>query len=115
MTRLLLVTLLVAGAACNAPTDSGIQPARFVIYVDGTGTGNPGPYCHVTVNTPAFLNITSHPGVVDSGVAMLNVKAGRYRFSWQVDGYDSGGQLAGSTNSSPTDSIDVPGFSYFFC
>jgi hypothetical protein len=113
MTRLLLLTLLVA--ACNASTDSGIQPARFVIYVDGTGTGNPGPYCHVSVNTPAFLTITSHPGVLDSGVAMLNVKAGRYRFSWQVDGYDSGGQLVGTINSKPTDSIDVPGFSYFFC
>jgi hypothetical protein len=113
MTRLVLLTLLVA--ACGGSTGPGTQAARFVVYVDGSNTGTPGPYCHVSLNSPAFLSLTSHPGVTDSAVAMLNVQAGRYRFSWQLDGYDSGGQLVGTINSSPSDSIDVPGSAYFFC
>jgi hypothetical protein len=113
MTRLLLLTLLVA--ACSGSTGPQTQPARFVVYVDGTNTGTPGPYCHVSMNSPAFLSLNSHPGVTDSAVAMLNVKAGRYRFSWQLDGYDSGGMLVGTINSAPSDSIDVPGSAYFVC
>jgi len=113
MTRLLLLTLLIA--ACSGSTGPKTQPARFVVYVDGTNTGTPGPYCHVSMNSPAFLSLDSHEGVTDSAVAMLNVKSGRYPFSWQVDYYNSSGGYGSTRNSQFTDSTDVPGSAYFFC
>src|SRR5437899_2573802 len=111
-TRLLPLLLLLV--ACGGDS-SGPKPSqRFVVYVDGSSTSSPGPYCHVSLTSPAIASVTSHAGVTDSAVAMVNIAPGRYRVSWSVDYYDLSGQYNSTISSQPTDSASVPGSIYFY-
>jgi hypothetical protein len=114
MTRVLAILFFVA--ACSGDSSGPKQSAqRFVLYVDGTSTASPGPYCQVHLFSPALANVTSHEGVTDSIISMVNVKPGRYRVSWDVDYYNSSGTYNATLSSQPSDSADVPGGIYFFC
>jgi hypothetical protein len=114
MTRVLGLLLLVA--ACSGDSSGPKQaPQRFVVYVNGTSTGTPGPYCQVHLYSPALVNVTSHEGVTDSVASMVNVKPGRYRVSWDVDFYNSSGAYNTTLSSQPTDSGYVPGGIIFSC
>ena len=114
MTRVLPLLLLVA--ACSGDSSGPKQPpVRFVVYVDGTSTATPGPYCQVHLYSPAIASVTSHEGVTDSVVSMVSVKPGRYQVSWDADYYNSSGYYNTTISSQPTDSADVPGGIYFVC
>jgi len=115
MSRLLLLTVLAVAGCSGDGTGSKPTPVRYSIYVDGTNTGTPGPYCSVSMSTPAFLSLTSQPQVLDSVVAQLTVKAGRYPVSWSVDYFNSSGGYNGTISSGFNDSTDVPGGMYFYC
>ena len=114
LTPLLLLTVLVAGCGHTA-TDGGSPLQRFELYVDGSATGTPGPFCIVSLSRPARFSLRSHPQVVDSATAALNVVPGRYRFAWSVDYYNSSGFYNTTLSSGPFDSTDVPGSAYFNC
>jgi hypothetical protein len=113
MTRLLLVMLLIA--ACGDGSTDPKAPVRWVLSVQGDQTGTPGPYCVVSMNSPAVLRVVSRPGVTDSAVANLNVGPGRYQYSWELDAYDANGFYVTSLYSSPYDSTDAPGGGLFVC
>jgi hypothetical protein len=110
---LLLLLVACAGGGFTGPKLSGGE--RFALYVNGSSTGTPGPYCHVSLYSPTIASVTSHAGGTDSAVTMLNVAPGRYHVSWSVDYYDSGGFYSSTTASLPTDSVSVPGSIYFLC
>ena len=122
MTRVLLLTLLIA--ACSGDGSTGVTPPpppppppplTFVLYVNGTQTQNPGPYCFVSVGSPASLTLRSQPGVRDSAVATLAAGPSRRPLIWSTDVYDSGGYWVTTLNSQPNDSTSVPGSISFAC
>ena len=112
-----VVALIAAcsGDRATGTTSTTPSPVRFVIVVDGSQTGVPGPYCVVRLSSPALLTLQSRPNRTDSAVATLNVAPGRYPASWQVDEYDAGGFWATTVTSQPNDSAYVPGSAYFVC
>jgi len=122
MTRVLPLTLLIA--ACSGAGSTGIAPPpppppppppTFVLYVNGTQTQNPGPYCVVSVGSPASLTLRSRPGVRDSAVATLAAGASRRPLIWSTDLYDAGGYWVNAIYSQPNDSTNVPGSISFSC
>ena len=114
MPRLLALLLLVA--ACGGDSSGPKQtPQRFVVYVNGTSTRTPGPYCQVHLHDPAMVTMTSHERATDSVASMVNVEPGRYRLSWDVDFFDSSGAYNTTLSSQPTDSAHVPGGIIFNC
>ncbi len=122
MTRVLLLTLLIA--ACSGDGSTGVTPPpppppppppTFVLFVNGTQTQNPGPYCTVSVGSPASLNLRSRPGVRDSVVATLGAGPSRRPLIWSSDVYDAGGYWVTTLYSQPNDSTSVPGSISFAC
>ncbi len=121
MTRVLLLTLLIA--ACSGDGSTGVAPPpppppppiQFVLVVKGSQTGTPGPYCVVTLGSPASLSLRSRPGATDSAVATLGGSPGRLPLIWDTDLYDANGFWVNTVSSRPGDSTSVPGSAFFTC
>ena len=122
MTRLLPLTLLIA--ACSGDGSTGVAsppppppppPMQFVLIVKGDQTGTPGPYCFVTLGSPASLSLRSRPGATDSVKATLSGSPGRRPLIWGADYYDVNGYWVTNVGSQPGDSTSVPGSAIFIC
>ena len=120
MMRALLLTLLIA--ACSGDGSTGVTPPppppppmHFVLVVQGSQTGTPGPYCFVSLGSPASLSLRSRPRATDSAVATLSGAPGRRPMIWSADFYDVGGYWVTTVYSQPGDSTSVPGSAFFVC